>query len=52
MLGRLSDSMEVSEIVDKVEYGEFTKDELVSIAEACAHAINDRNHEEKPHETP
>lgn len=28
--------MEVNQIIDEVESGEFTKDELVSIAEACA----------------
>ena len=28
--------MEVNQIIDKVESGEFSKDELVSIAKACA----------------
>ncbi len=28
--------MEVNQIIDKVESGEFTKDELESIAKACA----------------
>ena len=36
--------MKVNQIIDKVESGEFTKDELVSIAKACAVTINLQNH--------
>lgn len=39
--------METNQIIDKVESGEFTKDELVSIAEACAVTINLQNHKEE-----
>jgi hypothetical protein len=28
--------VEVNQIIDEVESGEFTKDELVSVAKACA----------------
>ena len=38
--------MEVNQIIDKVESGEFTKDELVSIAEACTVSINLQNHKD------
>ena len=38
--------MEVNQIIDKVESGEFTKDELVSIAKACTVSINLQNHKD------
>jgi hypothetical protein len=36
--------VETNQIIDKVESGEFTKDELISIAEACTVSINLQNH--------
>ena len=36
--------MKVNEIVDKIESGKFTKDELASIVHACHTAISEGNH--------
>lgn len=36
--------MKTTEIVDKIESGKLTKDELIIIAEAYTHAISEGNH--------
>lgn len=36
--------MTTDQIVDKIENGKFSKDELVSIADSCARAISEGNH--------